>query len=127
QAHPDHQKQYEQMQWLWESSKTALQHSTVDENLAWEKFKTRSRISKTFQFPLWLRGVAAVFAILALGWTALSFMPHSGKAYFAEVILEAESNSQKEILLDGTSVTLNRHSRLSYSQKIFSGERHVHL
>ena len=127
-AHPDHQKQYEKMQWLWESSKTTLRHSTVDENLAWEKFKTRRiRTSKSVQFPFWLRGVAAVFAILTLGWIVLSFMPHSGRAYFTEVALEAGNNPQKEILLDGTLVTLNRYSRLSYSQKIFGGERHVHL
>src|SRR5690554_3554153 len=86
-AHPDHQKQYEQMQWVWESSKTTLLQSTVDENLAWEKFKTRRNDSSstTKIFPLWLRGVAAVFFLLAIGWIALSFMPHSGRAYFTEV------------------------------------------
>src|SRR5690554_6133227 len=85
-SHPDHQKQYEQLQWVWKESKTNLLSSTVDENLAWEKFKTkRNRPTKLVQFPVWLRGVAAVFAILAIGWIALSFLPHSGRAYFAEV------------------------------------------
>src|SRR5690554_3792373 len=127
-AHPDHQKQYEQMQWVWENSKTTLQHSTVDEDLAWEKFKTkRSRTSKTIRFPFWLRGVAAAFVLLAIGWIALSFIPHSGRAYFTEVVLEAGGNSQREILLDGTLVTLNKNSKLSYSQTMFSGERHAYL
>lgn len=127
-ADPDHQKQYEQMRWLWESSKTALHNSKVDENLAWEKFKARrGSAPKTIQFPLWLRGVAAVFAVLSIGWIALSFMPHSGKAYFTEVLLEAGGTSQKELLLDGTVVTLNRNSKLSYSQKLFGGERQAHL
>ncbi len=127
-AHPDHQKKYEQMQWLWENSKSNLQHSTVDENLAWEKFKTRrSRTSKAVQFPFWLRGVAAVFVVLVMGWLTLSFLPHSGRAYFTEVILEAESSIRQEVLLDGTVVTLNKNARLNYSQKLFSGERQVRL
>jgi len=127
-SHPDHQKQYEQLQWVWKESKTNLLSSTVDENLAWEKFKTkRNRPTKLVQFPVWLRGVAAVFAILAIGWIALSFLPHSGRAYFAEVVLGAGNSSREEILLDGTVVTLNKNTRLSYSQKMFSGERHVHL
>jgi len=129
-AHPDHQKKYQQMQWVWERSKTTLQNSKVDENLAWEEFKARknNRSSKTIKFfPFWLRGVAAAFAILAIGWIALSFMPHTGRAYFTNVVLESENISKKEILLDGTLVTLNKNSRLSYAQKIFSGERQARL
>ncbi|HLW20394.1 MAG TPA: FecR domain-containing protein [Cyclobacteriaceae bacterium] len=127
-THPDHQKQYEQLQWVWKESKANLLSSTVDENLAWEKFKARSgRTSKRVQFPVWLKGVAAVVAILMTGWVALSIMPHSGRAYYGEVILEAEDNSREEKLLDGTVVTLNKNSRLSYSQKMFGGERHAHL
>jgi transmembrane sensor len=128
-AHPDHQKEYEQMKWVWESSKAGLQQSDVDENQAWEKFKSRKdRASPVIRlFPKWLRAVAAAVALVITSLVALSFLPHSGRAYFAEVILEAGENSEKEVLLDGSLVTLNKNSKLSYSQKIFSGERRVHL
>jgi transmembrane sensor len=128
-AHPDHHKEYEQMKWVWESSKASLQQSDVDESQAWEKFKSRKdRSSSVIRlFPNWLRAVAAAVALVITSLVALSFLPHSGRAYFAEVVLEAGENSQKEVLLDGSLVTLNKNSKLSYSQKIFSGERHVHL
>lgn len=128
-AHPDHQKEYEQMRWVLDNSKASLQRSEVDENLAWEKFKTKRHQSASRHrlIPFWLRGVAAAFVMLAIGWLALSFLPHKGRAYFTEVVLEAGDNTQKEILLDGTLVTLNRNSKLSYSQKMFSGERHARL
>lgn len=128
-AHPDHQKEYEQMKWVWDRSKDSLQSSEVDENLAWEKFKTKrdQRSGSLRLLPVWMRAVAAVFTIMVIGWLALSFLPPGGRAYFAEVVLEAGDSTQKEILLDGTLVTLNKNSRLSYSQKMFTGERRVRL
>ena len=128
-AHPDHQKEYEQMKWIWESSIASLQKRDVDESLAWEKFKTKRdrRSGSLLLFPVWLRAVAAVLLILVIGLLALSFLPHSGRAYLTEVVLEAGDSIQNEILLDGTLVTLNKNSRLSYSQKMFSGERHARL
>src|SRR5690606_26252634 len=72
-AHPDHQKEYEQMKWIWESSKASLSKCDVDENLAWEKFKTKRdrRSGSLGLFPVWLRAVAAAFLILVIGLLAL--------------------------------------------------------
>ncbi|HLT07938.1 MAG TPA: FecR domain-containing protein [Cyclobacteriaceae bacterium] len=128
QEHPDHRKEYEQMAWAWDKSKILLHEGQVDENEAWESFKNRrGRSGKIKFFSPWTRAVAAVFVLMLAGIIVLSFLPHGGRAYFAEVMLEAGGSSKKELLLDGTIVTLNKQAKLSYRQKLFGHEREAKL
>lgn len=133
-AHPDHRKQYAQIQWIWENGKSLAHKNKVDENAAWDRFLERKEQppQKRFRspwrslYPIW-SGTAAAVLILVLGLTVTYLLPHGGKAYFAAVRLESSETSKKEILLDGSTVTLNKTSTLSYSQKVFGNNRTVNL
>ena len=133
-AHPDHREKYAQVQWIWEKGKSLAHKSDVDENAAWERFlerkeqstKKRYRSSWRSLYPAW-SGVAAAILILVLGLVVTLLLPHGGKAYFASVLLESNDASKEENLLDGSMVTLNKTSRLTYSQKVFGRHRTVNL
>ena len=133
-AHPDHRKQYAQIQWIWENGKSLAHKSKVDENAAWDRFlerkeqppQKRFRSSWISLYPIWSAAAAAVL-ILVSGLAVTSLLPHGGKAYFATVLLESSEASMKEVLLDGSTVTLNKTSALSYSQKVFGNNRTVNL
>lgn len=134
-AHPDHQKQYDHIHWIWENSKNLAQKSDVDENAAWQRFLERKaqkvhpvpKSGSRFLTPIWVRAAAAVALVFLLGWSVFSLLPHSGRAYFSAVLLESDSFSVQESLLDGSLITLNKNSRVNYSQKLFSRQRLVNM
>lgn len=128
-ADPANAKQYEELQWVWDSSKKAGQ--VADPEQAWQKFVKRRDASGTKTRSLWsspwIKVAASLTLLLSLiGIYALT-LPHLGKAYFTAVYLESGDAVLRERLLDGSEVILNKHSRLSYSQPLFSKVRKVEL
>lgn len=129
------QKEFDQIKWLWDSSKVLLEKSEIDEHIAWEKFnqlKDQKAVSapkqkQRFLDSNWFRAAAAVSLIIVATWVYTSFLPQSGKAYFSSVELQSESSPLEFPLLDGTAITLNKNSLLSYSQKLFGKERNVRM
>ncbi|MCE7056076.1 FecR domain-containing protein [Algoriphagus sp. AGSA1] len=131
----ENKKQFEQIKWIWDSGKSHLEKSQVDENLAWTKF-TKLRDQKPLVKPQpiqrfmdnnWLRAAASITLILIATWVYTLFLPQSGKAYYSSVEFQSENLPLEIPLLDGTAITLNKNSQLSYSQKLFSGKRNVNM
>lgn len=129
------QKQFEEVQWIWNSSKILLEKSEVDENRAWQRF-TQLRDEKTVASPTqnqrflqssWLRIAATVTLIFVSAWIYSAFLPQSGRAYYTSVELQSEDSPIEVPLLDGTAITLNKNTRLSYSQKFLGKQRNVSL
>jgi len=129
------QKQFEEVQWIWNSSKVILEKSEVDENQAWEKF-TQLRDEKAVAPPKqnqrflqsnWFRVAAVITLIFVSAWVYSAYLPQSGRAYYSSVELQSADSPIEVPLLDGTAITLNKNTRLSYSQKFLGKQRNVSL
>ncbi|RAI91517.1 FecR family protein [Algoriphagus yeomjeoni] len=129
------QKQFEKIKWIWDSSSLLLEKSEVDENQAWQKFTelrnkkidTAPKQNQRFLQSKLFRVAAAITLIFISAWVYSAFLPQSGRAYFSSVELQSEDTPIEVPLLDGTAITLNRNTTLSYSQKLFTKERKVTL
>jgi len=128
-------KQFEQIEWIWKSSEKLMASSPVDENAAWQRFLAKKE--KGFQSPVirkqrfltspWARAAAAVVLVFASIWAISAFLPQSGRAYYSSVDLQSDQSPKEINLLDGSVITLNKNSNLSYSQKLFGKQREVIL
>lgn len=121
---------FQQFGKIWEAGKKLNTASQLDENEAWNRFKVKaSALPKApVTLPLkaqrnnysWLK-IAAIF-VLAIGiWTMYSiFKPE------AYTQLTAQNEVRTTTLPDGSSITLNRKSLLSYASD-FKNDRSVRL
>lgn len=125
---------------IWEASKKLGAVSRVDENIAWNKFQEKAsalpkeKISPHFTketatvIPLketrsnysWLK-IAAIFVLAVGSWLLYNtFKPSS----YTELAAGNEVNTT--VLPDGSSITLNKKSLLSYASN-FKNNRSIHL
>ena len=129
------QKQFEEIEWVWNSSKILLDKSEVDENKAWQRFTelrnekvaAKPKQNQRFLQSNWFRVAAAVTLLFVSAWVYSAFLPQSGRAYFSSVELQSEDSPIEVSLLDGTQITLNKNTALDYSQKLFASQRKVNL
>lgn len=127
------QRQLDQLKWIWDSSEVLLIKSEVDENLAWNKFKmlrdgktaVAPRQNQRFLLSTPFKAAASILLIFISAWVFSSFLPQAGRAYFSSVELQSEESPLQASLLDGTVITMNKNTRLNYTQKLFSKERKV--
>jgi transmembrane sensor len=123
-ASDENRKEFERFELIWNRSKELEQVSNADPGLAWERFKERvssreNRVRPIRRSFTWLR-IAAVLLITAGAWSFYNLFDGYNT-------IEARELVRTETLPDGSEVTLNRHSVISY-QKDFSGKsRHVLL
>lgn len=128
-------KQFEEIQWVWNSSKVLLEKSELDENQAWQRFTDlrdeklaiAPKQNQRFLQSNWFRAAAAITLLLVSAWVYSAFLPQSGRAYYSSVELQSEDTPIEVPLLDGTSITMNKNTSLSYSQKVFGKERKVSM
>ncbi|WP_162419005.1 FecR domain-containing protein [Cyclobacterium roseum] len=126
---------FEQMSWVWDKSAHLLEKQEVDNNVAWSQFKDRrDRMEEKSQFtpkriffPDWLRVAAVITLVILGGWLVGSYLPGPVSALYTSVIFESREATMKEILLDGSVLTLNKNSSLRYSQKLLGNRRLVDL
>ncbi|WP_339879442.1 FecR domain-containing protein [uncultured Algoriphagus sp.] len=129
------QKQFEEIEWVWNSSKILLDKSEVDENKAWQRFTelrnekvgSKPKQNQRFLQSNWFRVAAAVTLLFVSAWVYSAFLPQSGRAYFSSVELQSEDSPIEVSLLDGTQITLNKNTALDYTQKLFATQRKVNL
>ena len=134
-ANPDHQRYYEQFKFIWDESQELASKSSVNENDAWKRFQQRiSReegdLVMTVVEPArtkWYDTRIAAAVIMLVGVAALLFfilVPfRSGK----QIVLAAKTQSKAETLPDGSVVTLNKNSTISYADAFRGKERSVKL
>ena len=115
-ASPANKKLLAEMEVIWASSKKLASKSAVDENAAWERFKEKVAPQKTKKLtikPLWQRSawlqVAAVFVLIAGSWIVYSVFKTR------EDTLLTNQSVLIEKLPDGSEITLNKNSELTYS------------
>lgn len=118
------------MKQIWEASKQLAVTSGVDENKAWQQFQQRVSGGKPAKqddakkdVP-WLKIAAAV--ILLAGLTLVIRM-FDNKAVPANTTIAATNSIIADTLMDGSVVTLNKRSSITYPEKFSAGKRTVAL
>lgn len=130
----DHQRYFEHFELIWNESKRLARTRTVDENAAWERFKARTtakdremEVIPMYPKPVFriLRMVAMVLMTAGVGWLSYLFATRSS----SNEMLTISSGMQTltDTLPDGSIVTLNRKSSISYPQEFAGRTRPVVL
>lgn len=135
-ADPDNQRYYDHFKLIWDESQELALQSKVDENDAWKRFQ--QRVSRDQAAPVmtvvetparvkWYDTRVAAAVIMLVGVAALLFfilVPfRSGK----QVVVAAKTEAQAETLPDGSVVTLNKNSTISYADAFRGSNRTVKL
>jgi transmembrane sensor len=134
-TNPLHKKQFNEVQWIWEKSRDMETSSEIDVEHAWAQFQklkdkkatgqgSRSTESSLFS---WTKLVASIALVIGFIFVLMQFLPHAGKAYLAPVNLSSGEKAVKEKLLDGSVITLNKNTQLTYNQYLFKNERKVNF
>ena len=130
----DNQRYFEHFELIWNESKRLAHTSTVDENAAWERFKARTTAKdrETEVMPMYpkpvfriLRMVAMVLMTAGVGWLSYIFATRSSSDEMLTVSSGMETLT--DTLPDGSIVTLNRKSSISYPQQFEGKTREVRL
>jgi transmembrane sensor len=115
---------YTKLKKIWDESQQLTSTMTVDENRAWKKFQQRIhpgvRRRSTFG---WVR-IAAVLVIL-LGIGFLTYQAFNNRV--KETTTVAQQAPLNDILPDGSVVTINKGSSISYPSKFKGKTRRVAL
>jgi transmembrane sensor len=122
---------FQQMQFIWEQSKSLAGSKTVDENLAWQRFRSRihqeaphTAVEKRNNFA-WLR-IAALFIVI-IGITLFTYRWLNREAPVQQLAVHTQATTLIDTLPDGSVITLNKNSVLSYPSKFNRETRSIAL
>jgi transmembrane sensor len=121
-------KHFTQLETIWQLSNTLKNDTKRDEELAWTSFKVRrensaaqnGKIKSLNTRNVWFR-VAAVLFIAVGGWLVYSLY---GQGNYTE--LTANQQVRTDTLPDGSALTLNKHTKISYAGN-FKNNRNLKL
>ncbi len=128
-AKHENEKYFEGFRLIWEQSKYAESKSTIDENAAWERMKLRlqdtpaqSKPTKKIALSIntFMR-VAAVLVVLLGGFWFYTMQSNR------MIIVQSELTTKIENLPDGSVVTLNKNSSISYPKQFKGNTREISL
>jgi transmembrane sensor len=124
-ADPSNQAYFGQFEKIWKAGKKLAVSSTVDEEQAWLKFKEKAANHEAIVRPLkrnfsWLK-IAAILVMIGGIWMAYNLF---GPDRYKDLV--AENQVLTEQLPDGSELTLNKNSEISYVRN-FKKHRHVKL
>lgn len=118
-------KELEQLTYLWQESQKAAAASTVNEQEAWQRFKTlreekkRAPVISIANPKRWLQVAAAILVIVAGGWLANLYFNTSSNT---NAFVQTQQSVLADTLPDGSVVTLNKNSGIEYSKKFTKGK-----
>ncbi len=122
---------YNGLKQIWDSSKELAAVSQTDENKAWEKFQQRvagatpiisTPVVKRFSLPK-----IAASIILAVGLALIAYFIAAKNGGSNEVTASTGQNILTDTLSDGSVITLNRKSSVTYPKKFKGNTRTVTL
>lgn len=134
QAAPANQRYYDHFKLIWERSRELAATSTVDPDKAWQRFQQRVTAERTSS-----RGLVRTMGRRLSGWQLAAMLTGAVAVvamiyYFSQsvrsdepVTLSATTASQVDTLPDGSVITLNKHSSLSYAGAYNDEKRTVAL
>lgn len=133
QAGNHNRKYFEHFELIWQQSKQLEARSTVNVDDAWARFKQRTEeqrsATKTIEMPQpartgWMRAAAAVVLLAGVAGLLYFFVSNRQPEMMA---LRSEGNAIVQTLPDGTVVTLNKNSVLTYPESFDGSSRPVKL
>jgi ferric-dicitrate binding protein FerR (iron transport regulator) len=126
-AAAENQAYFDQFRTIWERSKALSVTSTADENVAWQRFQNRIHARPVVKSPAqfaWMRVAALVVVIIGAGLAAYySLREKPAPLLTAQATGTVKSNT----LSDGSVVTLNKNSSITYPQRFEGDARSVEL
>lgn len=130
-SNAENKRYFEHFKLIWEQSEKLAAKSTVDEHAAWERFQQRiaqkENAPKVIALPrrqfTFMRAAAAILVLVFCGWLGYFFLEQRNPM----LALESGNGVLKTTLPDGTVVTLNKSSTLSYPKKFKGGTRTIAL
>ena len=115
---------YNQLKKIWDDSRQLALTSTADENRAWQKFQQRIHPAPVHRTGFgWMRIAASVIIIVGLGLLAYWVFNDRTK----EMTVVAQKTVLNDTLPDGSVVTVNKGSSISYPSKFKGETRQVSL
>lgn len=124
-AAPSNKSYFLQFEKIWTSSKKLSTQSKISEEDAWLRFKVKTSNQQAIIHKLkpkynWLKIVAS-FIVIAAGWSVYTLL--SPVSY---IPVTAGNTVTTKILPDGSALTLNKNSRISYADN-FKNNRSIRL
>lgn len=131
-ADPDHQKQYQHIRLIWEKSLNAPLSNKIDVEEAWEDFKNRrSRkrpfLGKQLFLGQWYKVAAAFTLIFVASFLIYSNLMEPDNQLISNLKLESTNKSISHTIFDGSTITLNKDSKLTFNQSIIDPYRKAKL
>ena len=125
---------YEQLLSVWQHSKKIAAVSDADEMKAWQQLQARIHqdhagrkpVSMVTPFPVkWLRMAAMLVVFAGLG--LITYMVLNKETVNPDIVAITTGNIRQEVLPDGSRITLNKNSSLTYPQQFKGSTRSVVL
>ncbi|KIO76638.1 hypothetical protein TH53_13910 [Pedobacter lusitanus] len=122
-------KYYNEMKLIWEDSLRLAGKSEGDESGTWSKIEDRLNFnaapvasSKPLMNSYWLRLAASIVLVCGIGWFAINY-------FKSPAVMNVETKEQvlTQLLPDGSQVTLNKNSLISYASRFTGTTRPVKL
>ena len=125
---PENQKEFSRFSLIWSTSKKLENESSLDTEKAWDSFKTKVALKHKVEIPVrsinrrfsWMK-IAAVLFIFAGAWSFYSTFINGYETIQSQTLVRTEK------LPDGSQVTLNRNTQLSYRKNFKGNIRSVKL
>lgn len=132
-ASADNKKYYDHFSLIWEKSKKHAVTSTIDTDVAWQKFQQRVQKNETgsakiIELPRrsmgWMRIAAMLVILLGSAWMLYNII---GLGKPEMIAIRSEDKVLIDTLPDGSIVTLNKNSSLSYPASFKGNTRDIAL
>ena len=129
-ANATNKEYYNQLKKVWDNSKKLAVDSTLDVDKAWERFQKRVADQNETPKALsrsrfsWMRIAASIILIAGLG-IAAYFMINNNES--KEMVAQAGQNVLVDTLPDGSVITLNKRSTITYPSKFKGDTRAITL
>jgi ferric-dicitrate binding protein FerR (iron transport regulator) len=127
-AAAENQAYFAQFRTVWDQSKTLAANEAVDVNAAWQLFQKRIHTPSKSATPLFLSGWWRVAALVLLV-AGISLIVYVGLKEEPVPVLTAQTGNavRKDTLPDGSVITLNKNSSLTYPERFTKDTRTVAL
>lgn len=125
-ANPENGNYYDQLKQVWEKSKLIAASSSVDTNAAWNRFQARKQVHNAkSRNSLFLRVAATV--IFVIGAALLGIYLNDQYGNTPQMAVSTIEKTLVDTLPDGSVVTLNKKSSISYPKKFKGNTRKIQL
>lgn len=122
-----HRRYFENFKLIWNRSKQLAAHSEVDEDMAWLRFKDRVEEIQSPVIPMFssrffgiMRIAAAIAIVAGAGWFAYLLSVKNDNSQ--QVAVHSGNKTRVETLPDGSVITLNKNSSITYAEHFTNGD-----